>query len=178
MITVLVRWQNVNTATPPMTIWVAKTTSWTEMNMNREKVTGLVTTQKKSSGKTRIGWQINEQCMQIFATLRATNHGCKNNCDIPWQYWFWESRRFRNFCFYPSITPTGLVRAEDSLETEAQFKEKRRKEKDHKKKGENWRKKKEQQEANWTRLKKFSRENWRKWFEVGFTRPKMVFRDL
>ena len=36
-------------------------------------------------------------------------------------------RRFRNFSFYPSIAPTGLVRAEDSLKTETQFKEKRRK---------------------------------------------------
>ena len=35
--------------------------------------------------------------------------------------------RFRNFSFYPSIAPTGLVRAEDSLETETRFKEKRRK---------------------------------------------------
>ena len=36
-------------------------------------------------------------------------------------------RRFRNFSFYPSIAPTGLVRAEDSLETETRFEEKRRK---------------------------------------------------
>ena len=28
-----------------------------------------------------------------------------------------ENWRFRNFSFYPSIAPTGLVRAEDSLET-------------------------------------------------------------
>ena len=36
-------------------------------------------------------------------------------------------RRFRNFSFYPSIAPTELVRADDSLETETRFKEKRRK---------------------------------------------------
>ena len=37
------------------------------------------------------------------------------------------TRRFRNFSFYPSIAPTGLVRADDSLETETRFKEERRK---------------------------------------------------
>ena len=44
-------------------------------------------------------------------------------------YWVWAEegpaqarfRRFRNFSFYPSIAPTGLVRAEDSLETETRF---------------------------------------------------------
>ena len=60
--------------------------------------------------------------------------------------------RFRNFSFYPSIAPTGLGRAEDSLETETRFKEKKKVER--KKKGGNWRKKKEQ-EANLRRLKNF-----------------------
>jgi hypothetical protein len=41
-----------------------------------------------------------------------------------------------------SITSTGLGRAHDSHETDKRFKEKRRKIKDRKKKGENWRKKK------------------------------------
>ena len=34
--------------------------------------------------------------------------------------------RFRIFSFYPTIAPTGLVHAEDSLETETQFKEKKK----------------------------------------------------
>ena len=48
--TLLVWWQNVKTASP-MTIWVAKTNYWTAINMAREQVTGLMTAQKKSSGK-------------------------------------------------------------------------------------------------------------------------------
>ena len=46
------------------------------------------------------------------------------HCDTSVICFIW---RFRNFSFYPSIAPTGLVRAEDSLETETRFKEKRRK---------------------------------------------------
>ena len=34
-----------------------------------------------------------------------------------------------------------------------------------------------EQTVDWRILKKF-RENWRKKFEEGFARPKMVFRDL
>jgi hypothetical protein len=52
-----------------------------------------------------------------------------------------DTRRFQNFSFYPSIPSTGLVRVYDSLKTEKQFIEKRRKRKDRKKKEENWRKK-------------------------------------
>ena len=52
-----------------------------------------------------------------------------------------QTRRFRNFSFYPSIASTGLVCAYDSLKTEKRFKEKRRKKIDRKKKEENWRKK-------------------------------------
>ena len=85
-------------------------------------------------------------------------------------YWVWAEegpaqarfRRFRNFSFYPSIAPTGLVRAEDSLETETRFKEKGRKYEDLTvRKKEKIGERKKEQEANWRRLKKF-RENWRK----------------
>ena len=43
------------------------------------------------------------------------------------RYATYLNRRFRNFSFYPSIAPTGLIRAEDSLETETRFKEESRK---------------------------------------------------
>ena len=62
--------------------------------------------------------------------------------------------RFRNFCFYPGLAPTGLVRAEDSLETETRFKEKEDSRKTVRKKEKIGERKKEQ-EANWRRLKKF-----------------------
>ena len=68
--------------------------------------------------------------------------------------------RLRNFSFYSSIAPTGLVRAEGSFKTETQFKEKKEIRKIVRKKEKIGERKKEQ-EANWRRLKKF-RENWRK----------------
>ena len=39
----------------------------------------------------------------------------------------YTTKRFRNFSLYPIIAPTGLVRVEDSLETETRFKEESRK---------------------------------------------------
>ena len=69
-----------------------------------------------------------------------------------------QSWRFRNFSFYPSIAPTGLVRAEDSLETETRLKGKKSRKTVRKKEKLGERKKKK---ANWRRLKNI-RENWRK----------------
>ena len=68
------------------------------------------------------------------------------------------SRRFRNSGFYPSIAPTGLVRAEDSLETETRFKEKEESRKTVRKKEKIGEKR---ARSKLEKIKKF-RENWRK----------------
>ena len=61
--TLLVRWQNINTATP-MTIWVAKRYYWTAINMIREQVTGPMTAQKNRVAKIT-DWVANQRTVRV-----------------------------------------------------------------------------------------------------------------
>ena len=61
----------------------------------------------------------NEVNLSIYRSTPSTGYWSMLYHQVPGTYTW----RFQNFSFYPSIAPTGLVRAEDSLKTETRFKE-------------------------------------------------------